>query len=90
MGPKTLALTSTKPKQPSIATYIEAIINNQCFSVTATAQTIAEKHALKTDMYHDANFVVPGGTIAQIARFMEPTWGPLGADRTHVGPVLAP
>ena len=25
-----------------------------------------------------------------IARFMEPTWGPLGADRTQVGPMLAP
>ena len=25
-----------------------------------------------------------------IARFMGPTWGPSGADRTQVGPVLAP
>ena len=25
-----------------------------------------------------------------IARFMGPTWGPSGADRTHVGPMLAP
>ena len=25
-----------------------------------------------------------------IARFMEPAWGPLGADRTQVGPMLAP
>ena len=31
------------------------------------------------------------GTIAsQITRFMEPTWGPSGADRTQVGPMLAP
>ena len=28
--------------------------------------------------------------IPQIARFMEPTWGPSGAGRTQVGPVLAP
>ena len=26
----------------------------------------------------------------QIARFMGPTWGPPGADRTQVGPMLAP
>ena len=25
-----------------------------------------------------------------IARFMGPTWGPSGADRTQVGPTLAP
>ena len=28
--------------------------------------------------------------ISQIARFMRPTWGPSGADRTQVGPMLAP
>ena len=27
---------------------------------------------------------------ALIARFMGPTWGPSGANRTHVGPMLAP
>ena len=27
---------------------------------------------------------------ALTARFMGPTWGPHGADRTHVGPMLAP
>ena len=27
---------------------------------------------------------------ALIARFMGPTWGPSGADRTQVGPMLAP
>ena len=25
-----------------------------------------------------------------VARFMGPTWGPHGADRTQVGPMLAP
>ena len=29
-------------------------------------------------------------TISLIARFMETTWGPSGADRTQVGPMLAP
>ena len=28
--------------------------------------------------------------ISLIARFMGPTWGPSGADRTQVGPMLAP
>ena len=28
--------------------------------------------------------------IALIARFIGPTWGPSGADRTQVGPMLAP
>ena len=28
--------------------------------------------------------------ITQMARFMGPTWDPPGADRTQVGPMLAP
>ena len=28
--------------------------------------------------------------LSLIARFMRPTWGPSGADRTQVGPMLAP
>ena len=30
------------------------------------------------------------GRISLIARFMGPTWGPSGADKTQVGPMLAP
>ena len=30
------------------------------------------------------------GVFPLIARFMEPTWGPSGADRIQVGPMLAP
>ena len=30
------------------------------------------------------------GKTTLIARFMGPTWGPSGADRTQVGPMLAP
>ena len=29
------------------------------------------------------------GILTLIARFMGPTWGPSGADKTHVGPLLA-
>ena len=30
------------------------------------------------------------GTTTPISRFMGPTWGPSGADRSQVGPMLAP
>ena len=30
------------------------------------------------------------GSLSLIARFIAPTWGPPGADRTQVGPMLAP
>ena len=32
----------------------------------------------------------PYSIVTQISRFMGPTWGPSGADRTQVGPILAP
>ena len=32
----------------------------------------------------------PDTDPSQIARFMGTTWGPSGADRTQVGPMLAP
>ena len=35
---------------------------------------------------HSIDFIGP----SLIARFMGPTWGPSGADRTQVGPMLAP
>ena len=34
--------------------------------------------------------LISGFPPSQIARFMGPTWGPPGADRTQVGPMLAP
>ena len=36
------------------------------------------------------NFTATNAILSQIARFMEPTWGPSGADRTRMGPMLAP
>ena len=30
------------------------------------------------------------GALSLITRFMGPTWGPFGADRAQVGPMLAP
>ena len=38
-----------------------------------------DKHGPRTDV-----------TTTLITRFMGPTWGPCGADRTQVGPMLAP
>ena len=35
-------------------------------------------------------FIWHSTAIPQIARFMGPTWDPPGADRTQVGPMLAP
>ena len=46
--------------------------------------------------YHDADYWVWLESVATmsleslIARFMRPTWGPSGADKTQVGPMLAP
>ena len=42
------------------------------------SSTITDKYHNRYEMY------------SLIARFMGPTWGPSGADRTQVGPVLAP
>ena len=38
--------------------------------------------------YHPGN-VMGNKNLPLIARFMGPTWGPSGADRTQVGPMLA-
>ena len=46
------------------------------------------------DVYCDhlwSNLPCNEGTVMSLtARFMGPTWGPSGADRTQVGPMLAP
>ena len=48
---------------------------------------------MKQSSYSDTIAVfplAPSPTVSLIARFMGPTWGPSGADRTQVGPMLAP
>ena len=42
--------------------------------------------SLMTDIIH----MVYNMIATLVARFMEPTWGPSGVDRTQVGPMLAP
>ena len=46
----------------------------------------------KEPMYHASSipWLVSMSNINLIATFMRPTWGPSGADRTQVGPMLAP
>ena len=39
---------------------------------------------------HHSSPLRVGYATPQIARFMGPTWGPSGADKTQVGPMLAP
>ena len=43
---------------------------------------------LNTLMHH--HLWTDGDKSSQIARFVRPTWGPPGADRTQMGPMLAP
>ena len=41
-------------------------------------------------LYRDIGAIVTQSNITSLmARFLEPTWGPSGADRTQVGPMLA-
>ena len=58
-------------------------------SVGTHREGMAEAKLRHTDLWLERQ-----GTISQkvslIARFMVPTWGPPGADRTQVGPMLAP
>ena len=46
----------------------------------------ASQSASSTPFYFSFRYIA----LTPIARFMGPTWGPSGADRTQVGPMLAP
>ena len=41
-------------------------------------------------VYHSWSYLVGGTEVSLIPRFMGPTWDPPGANRTQVGPMLAP
>ena len=50
-----------------------------------------QSDGIKTELWTAAHFTqVFHHNPSLIARFMGPTWGPSGADRTQVGPMLAP
>ena len=49
-----------------------------------TAESIVGR--LVGTRFHGVFWLFPESKPSQIARFMRPTWGPPGADRTQVGP----
>ena len=49
-----------------------------------------EPCTLKCGRMSEVHILMTRRAATQIARFMWPTWGPLGDDRTQVGPVLTP
>ena len=63
---------------------IETHINGTTLDLVTLS--IRENELLPVDIITDTS--VTCNTLT--ARFMEPTWGQAGADRTQVGPILAP
>ena len=57
-------------------TYCFRLVNNPCWRLQSAGNSQETHETLHTE-------------AALIARFMGPTWGPSGADRTQVGPMLA-
>ena len=51
---------------------------------------VTKPYSYSTGMISTKVQTVEPESTALIARFMGPTWGPSGADRTQVGPMLAP
>ena len=74
-----------------------------CFSTRASVATVLITHqcvsrCLRDKRWHYISFALKQPILAimmtmltsLIERFLGPTWGPSGADRTQVGPMLAP
>ena len=63
-------------------------------SQSALVKTVPNRgaHASYTKYYFAYRHLITAmcDLISLIARFMGPTWGPSGADRTQEGPMLAP
>ena len=59
---------------------------------TLQTSNVSQPIMYAVDWWNMGNVFVllPLKNAALIARFMGPTWGPSGADRTQVGPMLAP
>ena len=65
------------------------------YSINANRPNWKEKPVIRVNITYADDLATPNYVIIKrvpslIARFMGPTWGPPGADRTQVGPVLAP
>ena len=59
---------------------------SECMSPTGGQIRVRGKLGWESDELCD----VPKLQMSQIARFMGPTWGPLGSSQPQVGPILAP
>ena len=72
---------------PQMGTLLSGIVLNSVFPVNVIQWA---RPWLKSDLLHACIWLHPGyGSLSLIARFMGPTWGPSGAARTQVGPMLA-
>ena len=61
--------------------------------VSSGSQLFLEFHSdgsVQETGFYAKYMVIGPGKSTLIARFMGPSWGPSGADRTQVGPMLAP
>ena len=58
------------------------------------SQRVSNEHGVSMSKHRQGCVVIAAYIVmtlmSPIARFMGPTWGPSGADRTKVGPMLAP
>ena len=61
-----------------VVSFRGSVANRRCISSPCGQHRVA------------ADWSITASTTSQIAMFMGPTWDPSGADRTQVGPMLAP
>ena len=61
----------------------------QCHVLWGIRFNAKESHVFWNNPWH-LSYQISIGRTSQIARFMRPTWGPHGTDRTQVDPMLAP
>ena len=78
--------TWTGPSEPELH-FLPSSSTNWSGSFKGTSTSWVENARIWQVVY---SFQKPGYTATLIARFMGPTWGPSRADRTQVGPMLAP
>ena len=72
--------TTKQPLKPGVSVEIRGCLYTGGWVGGASSSNIKgiyKANSFRAKQYH-------------IARFMGPTWGPLGADQTQVGPTLAP
>ena len=73
-----------------IVVFIRHNRNMLIVSATRSGHCWDDFHATVALISAYQSFVVTPGVLTLIARFVGPTWGASGADRTQMGPMLAP